>query len=141
MACSVGGSQSSVAPPLGGTDTVVAVGNTMTDNNKHSVRVLGFQKTGSLPNGSQCLQVSVSVTNAATVAWQGPLSSLRVDDSHGYAHYGLTPCGDNTALSTLDPGQSATAIVYFDVYPNTALDLTWTPDPAKPTVTYSTALK
>jgi hypothetical protein len=103
--------------------------------------VLAFQKTGSLPNGSQCLQVSVSITNAGAAAWQGPLSYLRIDDSRGYAHYGLTPCGENTDVSTLDAGQSATAIVYFDVYPNTALDLTWTPDPAKPTVTISTSLK
>lgn len=141
-ACANGGTgQSSVPPPLGGTDTVVSIGQSMSDPNQHSVRVLGFQKTGSLPNGSQCLQVSISITNAGTTAWQGPLANLRISDSRGYAHYGLTPCGENTAIATLDPGQSTTAIVYFDVYPNTALNLTWTPDPAKPTVTNSTALK
>lgn len=141
-ACAVtGASQSAVPPPLSGTDTVVHIGETMTDHSKHSVRVLGFQKTGSLPNGSQCLQVSISITNEGAAVWQGPLSQLKISDSRGYAHYGFTPCGANSSIWSLDSGESATAILYFDVYPNTAIDLTWTPDPAVPTVTYSTELK
>lgn len=122
-----GSAGTSTIAPFGPTPVQVPAGQSMTDPNHHSIRLLGYQRGSSSRAGKQCVRVSLALTNTATADWLTPLNQIQLSDARGFVYYRSDDCGTNTMLQTLGPGESASAILYFEVLDNATVDLSWTP--------------
>ena len=136
----IGSSQPDVGAPLDLTPTPVPMGQTMTANH-HSVRVLAFHRGPSTKSGKQCMQVSVSLANADTSSWSTPLAQMQLLDARAFVYYPSDSCGTSSGLQALEPGQSATATLYFEVLANAVVDFEWTPTAGNLSAGYTTALR
>lgn len=136
----IGTSQPDVGAPLSLTPTPVAMGQTMTANH-HSMRVLAFHRGTSTKSGKECLQVSVSLTNGDASSWSMPLAQMQLLDARAFVYYPSDSCGTSSGLQALEPGQSATATLYFEVLANAVVDFEWTPTVGNLSAGYTTALR
>jgi hypothetical protein len=127
-ACSSAGSAStSAVAPFGLTPVPVPAGQSMTDASRHSVTMLDYHRDASTHPGKQCVRVSVTVTNSDAATWFSPMNQLQLADTRGFVYYRSDDCGTNTTLQALGPGESAAAILYFEVMTNATIDFNWAP--------------
>lgn len=110
----------------------------MTDVNHHSVTMLDYHRGSSTRPGKQCLRVSVNLVNSDSADWLTPLNGVQLSDARGFLYYRSDDCGTTTTLQTLAPGQSASAILYFEILANATVDFNWAPKIGDPG--YSTPL-
>ena len=117
----------------------VAAGQPMTDANRHTVMMLDDHRGPSTRPGKQCVRVSVTVTNSDTADWLAPLNQMQLSDARGFVYYKSDDCGTNTTMQSLGPGQSASAVLYFEVLTNATIEFNWAPKIGDPG--YSTPLR
>lgn len=97
----------------------------MTDVNHHSVTMLDYHRGSSTRPGKQCVRVSVNLVNSDSADWLTPLNGVQLSDARGFLYYRSDDCGTTTTLQTLAPGQSASAILYFEILANATVDFNW----------------